>query len=85
VEVARTRLLDERDLHPTAQPPSSACRERSSRRPAGRLGPTTSALLRDGVQQRLVRAGDLLDERLDHVVEQLRRGLLRGGWPPAPA
>ena len=30
--------------------------------------------------------GFWLDERPDHVVDQLRRGLLRGGWRPgAPA
>lgn len=60
VDVARTRLLDERDVHPIAQPPQlrlpRALVDRASRvdRPDD-----VRALLCAGVQQRLVRAEDL--------------------------
>ena len=67
VSVARTRLLDERDVHPTAQPPQlrlpRALVDAASRqdRPDD-----VRALLCAGVQQRLVRADDLRS-----VVERL--------------
>ena len=127
VDVARTRLLDERDVHPTAQPPQlrlpRALVDAASRQ---QRADDVRALVCAGVQQRLARAQDLravvhrlgpvlhrvaawaadldrdnqlqldgpqecclripgfwLDERPAHVVAQLRRGLLRGGWRPA--
>lgn len=106
VDVARTRLLDERDVHPTAQPPQlrlpralvDAARRRE--RPDD-----VRALLCAGVQQRLVRADDLravvvrlgpvrhralLLRTLDdveagaHSVRELQflRAVRRGGLPP---
>lgn len=60
IDVARTRLLDADDVHPTAQPPQlrlpRALIDRASRldRPDD-----VRAVLCAGVQQRLVRAGDL--------------------------
>ncbi len=38
----------------------------------------------DGPQECCLRIpGFWLDERPDHVVDQLRRGLVRGGWRPS--
>jgi hypothetical protein len=67
VDVGRTRLLDERDVHPTAQPPqlrlSRALVDTASRQ---ERPDDVRALLCAGVQQRLVRAVDLRS-----VVERL--------------
>jgi hypothetical protein len=60
VEVRRTRLLDARDVHPTAQPPQlrlpRALVDAASRQ---ERPDDVRALLCAGVQQRLVRADDL--------------------------
>ncbi len=60
VDVARTRLLDERDVHPTAQPPQlrlpRALVDAASR---AQRPDDVRALLCAGVQQRIVRAADL--------------------------
>jgi hypothetical protein len=106
VDVARTRLLDERDVHPSAQPPQlrlpRALVDAASRQ---QRADDVRALLCAGVQQRLARAQDLrvvvhrlgpvrhralLLRTLDdveagaHSVRELQflRAVRRGGLPP---
>ena len=67
VDVSRTRLLDGRDVHPTAQPPQLRLPRALVEAGSKQARPDdVRALLCAGVQQRLVRASDLRE-----VVERL--------------